>query len=102
MEMSTNKKIITIAVKSQDYKSWPYKFYINKVKEAKGKEKTIFHRQEWLYIAILKTKNIQSNIEKETEMEELGSLSSDYTTKLQSSKQYSTGTKPEIEINGTG
>ena len=37
-----------------------------------------------------------------TELEELGSLTSDYTTKLQSSKQYGTGTKTEIQINGTG
>ena len=34
------------------------------------------------------------------ELEESGSLTSDYTTKLQSSKQYGTGTK--TEINGTG
>ena len=34
------------------------------------------------------------------ELEESGSLTSDYTTKLQSSKQYGPGTK--TEINGTG
>ena len=32
---------------------------------------------------------------------ESGSLNSDYTTKLQSSKSYSTGTKTEIQICGT-
>ena len=35
-------------------------------------------------------------------MEESGSLASDYTTKIQSLKQYGTGTKTEIQINGTG
>ena len=34
-------------------------------------------------------------------MDESGFLNSDYTTKLQSSKQYSTETKAEIQINGT-
>ena len=36
------------------------------------------------------------------ELEELGSLTSDYATKLQSSNQYGTGTKAEIQINGKG
>jgi len=35
------------------------------------------------------------------ELEESGSLTSDYNTKLMSSKQYCTGTKIEIQINGT-
>ena len=35
-------------------------------------------------------------------MEESGSLTLDYNTKLQSSKQYDTGTKTEIQVNGTG
>ena len=39
--------------------------------------------------------------ERRTELEESGCLISDYTTKLQSSKQYGSGTKTEIEINGT-
>ena len=39
---------------------------------------------------------------RKTELEESGSLTSDYTTKLQPSKQYGTGTKIEIPINGTG
>ena len=43
--------------------------------------------------AILKRKN---------GMEESGSLTSDSTTKLQSSKLCGTGTKTEIQINGTG
>ena len=34
--------------------------------------------------------------------EESGSLTSDYTTKQQSSKPYGTGTKTEIQISGTG
>ena len=46
---------------------------------------------------IQKTLNIQSNTEKrKTELEESGSLTSDYTTKLHSFKQYGTGTKTEI------
>jgi len=35
------------------------------------------------------------------ELEESTFLTSDYTTKLQSSRQYGTGTKTEIKINGT-
>ena len=38
---------------------------------------------------IEKTPNSQSNLEKENELEELDALISDFTTKLQSSKQYS-------------
>ena len=34
-------------------------------------------------------------------MEESTFLTSDYTTKLQSSRQYGTGTKTKIQINGT-
>ena len=36
------------------------------------------------------------------ELGESGSLTSDYIAKLQSSKQYDTGRKSEIQINGTG
>ena len=44
-----------------------------------------------------KTLNNQSIREgKKTEVEESDSLTSDYTTKLQSSRQYGTGTKTEI------
>ena len=35
------------------------------------------------------------------ELEESTCLTSDYTTKPQSSRQYGTGTKTEIQINGT-
>ena len=35
------------------------------------------------------------------ELEESTYLISDYTTKLQSSRQYDTGTKTEIQTNGT-
>ena len=34
------------------------------------------------------------------DLEESGSLTSDDTTKLQSSNEYGTGTKTEIQING--
>ena len=45
-----------------------------------------------------KTSNSQDNTEmkKKMKMEESVSLTSNNTTKLQSSKQYGTGTKPEI------
>ena len=43
-----------------------------------------------------KMPNSQINIEKEKQLEESGPLTSDYTTKLEASKQYGTGTKTEI------
>ena len=50
-----------------------------------------------------KTLNSQANIEKDKmELEVSGSLILDYTIRLQSSKQHGTGTKTEIQINGTG
>ena len=42
-----------------------------------------------------KTLNSQSNLEKEWGWEESTFLTSDYTTKLQSTRQYGTGTKKE-------
>ena len=39
--------------------------------------------------------------ERRMELEESAFLASDYTTKLQSSRQYGTGTKTEIQTNGT-
>ena len=36
------------------------------------------------------------------ELEESGLLTSDYSTKLLSSRQYGTGTKVEIQTNGIG
>ena len=52
----------------------------------------------------MERQNNQNNLAKKKKMElqESGSLTSDYTTKLQSPKQYGTGTKTEIWINGTG
>ena len=60
----------------------------------------IFHRTRTKYFTICmetqKTPNSQNNLEKKkTELEESGSLTSDNTTKLQSSKQYGTVTKRE-------
>ena len=49
---------------------------------------------------IQKTPNSESNPQKQKQSGD-DSLTSDYTTKLQSSKQYGTGTKTEIKINGT-
>ena len=52
-----------------------------------------------------KTSDSQSNSGKKKKrglLEESGSLTSDSTTKLQSSKLCGTGTKTEIQINGTG
>ena len=43
-----------------------------------------------------KTPNNQSNLEKERWREESTSLTSDYSTKLQSSRQYGADTKTEI------
>ena len=48
-----------------------------------------------------KTLNSQSSLEKGLELEESTFLTSDYTTKLQSSRQYGTGTETEIQTNGT-
>ena len=47
--------------------------------------------------------NSQSSLEKEEwkELEESSFLTSDYTTKLQASRQYGTGTKTETQTNGT-
>ena len=51
---------------------------------------------------IQKTLNSQSNLEKKwMELEESTCLTSGSTTKPQSSRQYGTGTKTEIQINGT-
>ena len=65
----------------------------------------IFHRSRTnnftIYMEIQKPLNSQSNLEKEEELEESTCLTSDYTTKLQSSGQYGTGTKTEIQISGT-
>ena len=41
-------------------------------------------------------------LKKKNGAEEWSSLTSDYTTKLQSSKQYGSGTKTETYISGTG
>ena len=49
-----------------------------------------------------KNSNSQSNLEKRrTKLEESTCLTSEYATKLQSLRQYGTGTKTEIQINGT-
>ena len=45
--------------------------------------------------------NSQSNLEEEKQLEESTCLASDYPTKLQESRQYGTGTKIEIQLNGT-
>ena len=44
--------------------------------------------------------NQKQSWERKTELEELGSLTSEYTVKLQWSKQYGTGTKTDLQING--
>ena len=47
-----------------------------------------------VYVKTEKTLNSQSNLEKEKmELEESGSYTSNYTTKLQKSRQYDTSTK---------
>ena len=66
----------------------------------------IFHRTRTnnftVCMEIQKTLNSQSNLEKEKwNLEESTCLTSGYTTKQQSSRQYGTGTKTETLINGT-
>ena len=66
----------------------------------------IFHRTRTnnftICTEIQKTSNSQSNLEKEEwNWRNTTCLASDYTTKSQSSRQYGTGTKTEIQINGT-
>ena len=48
-----------------------------------------------------KTRIGKAILRKKNELEESTCLTSNYTTKLQSSRQYDTGTKTEIQINGT-
>ena len=47
-----------------------------------------------------KTLNSRSSFEKEEALDESGFLTSDYTTKLQSSKHYGAGTKTDLQISG--
>ena len=55
-----------------------------------------------IHMETQKNPNSQSSLEKEEmELEESIFLTSDYTTKLQSSRQHGTGTKTEIWTNGT-
>ena len=66
----------------------------------------IFHRTRTKHFTIhmetQKTPNSQNSLEKEEmELEKSIFLTSDYTTKVQSSRQHGTGTKTEIQINGT-
>ena len=61
----------------------------------------IFHRTRTKNFTICmetqRTPNSQSNLEKEMELEESGSVTSGHTSKLQSSKQYGTGKKTETD-----
>ena len=66
----------------------------------------IFHRARTnnftVYMEIQKNLNSQSNLEKEEwNWGKSTCLTSGSTTKPQSSRQYGTGTKTEIQINGT-
>ena len=47
------------------------------------------------------TKKPKQSCERRLELEESTVLTSDYTTKLQPSRQYGTGTKTETQSNGT-
>ena len=64
----------------------------------------IFHRARTnnftFCMEIQRISNSQSNLEKR-ELEESTCLTSGSTTKPQSSRQYGTGTKTDIQINGT-
>ena len=61
---------------------------------------SIFHRTRTksfkIHIETQKSPNSQSIREERMELEESTSLTSDYITKLQSSREYGTGTKTEI------
>ena len=67
----------------------------------------IFHRTRTknftIHMETQKTPNSQVSLEQEKKMdlEESTFLTSDYITKLQSSRQYGTDTKTEIQTNGT-
>ena len=66
----------------------------------------IFHRTKTINFTIhmetQKTPNSQRSLEKEEqELEESTFLTSGYNTKLQSSRQYGTGTKTDIQTNRT-
>ena len=68
--------------------------------------KDIFHRTITKYFKVcLEAQKTQSSQrhpeEKKIELEESGSLTSAYTTKLQSLNSYGTGIKTEIYISGT-
>ena len=60
----------------------------------------IFHRTRTknftIHMETQKTLNSQSSLEKGLELEESTFLTSDYTTNIQSLRQYGTGTKTEI------
>ena len=67
---------------------------------------SIFHRARTnnfkICMELQKTSNSQSNLQKgRMELEESTCLTSGSTTKPQSSRQYGTGAKTEIQINGT-
>ena len=63
----------------------------------------IFHRtrtqNSTIHVETQKTPNSQSSLEKEEWSWTF--LTSDYTTKLRSSRQFGTGTETEIQTNGT-
>ena len=66
----------------------------------------IFHRARTkkfhnAYVNTKDPKQPKQSFERRMELEESTFLTSDYTTKLQSSRQYGTGTKAEIQTNGT-
>ena len=54
-----------------------------------------------IHMETQKTPNSQSSLEWRMELEESTFLTSDYTTKLESLRQYGTCTKTEIQTSGT-
>ena len=72
---------------------WNYQWYFSQ--KENGNLKNFYgnpHTKAWI---------AKESWESKTELEILGSLILDYTTKLQSSKWYGIGTKTEIYLNGT-
>ena len=73
--------------------SWNYQWYFS---QENGNLKNLYgnpHTKAWI---------AKESWESKTELEETGSLTSDQTNKILSSKQYDSGPEIEISINRTG
>ena len=74
-----------------------YRFNVNPIKSPMAFFTELQQKNLTIRMETQKTPNSQSNLEKENwSWRKLMFLTSEYTTKLQSSRQYGTGTKTEI------